>query len=304
MYTKFENRWYRLGQIKRVRVRRRKYKDTRDWKKYNNKLVREVELILDFPLNRRVKHGMGRPYEYSDSLMLAISALKTYFNLPFRQTEGLLRVMKKQLKLKKVPDYSTINRRFSKVEVPVRGDSKEPVVIAVDATGVKVTNRGEWMRENYGKRRKGYVKLHIAVDVRSKKVLSVKVTDEKKHDSTQLMPLIKDIGSGVKKVIGDGAYDARHIFNDLDKLGIQPAIRVRDNSVAKARGSLARKRTVVAYRKDPERWKEDNGYGQRWQCEAAFSSIKRRFGEFVRCIKPPSIEKEMLMKCFVYNLVV
>lgn len=298
------NKWYKPDSIRKVKVRRKKrYKDNRDWKQYNDKLVREVELILDFPLNKRVKHGIGHPYDYSNPLMLSISALKTYFNLPFRQTEGLCKAMKKQLNLKKVPDYSTINRRFSKVDVPIRADSKEPVVIAVDATGVKVTNRGEWMREHYKKRR-GYVKLHIAVDTKKKKVLSVRVTDDKKHDSTQMVPLIGDVDSKIEKVIGDGAYDSRDIFNHLDKLGINPVIRVRDNSVIKSRGCITRKRTVIAYRKDPDKWKKDNSYGQRWQAETAFSSIKRRFGEFVRCIKPMTIEKEMLMKCFVYNLVV
>lgn len=295
--------WQRLDKTRKVSVKRKKrYKDKRNWKEYNNKLVREVELILDFNLNRRVKHGVGHPYEYSNPLMLSISALKTYFNLPFRQTEGLCRAMKKVIKLKKVPDYSTVNRRYSKVDVPIRSDSKEPVVIAVDATGVKVTNRGEWMREHY-KKRKGYVKLHIAVDTKKKKVLSVRVTDERKHDSTQMLPLVNDIDN-VEKAIADGAYDSRRIFNHLNKKGIQPVIRVRDNAVAKSKGSLARKRTVIEYRKDPDKWKKDNAYGQRWQSEAAFSSIKRRFGEFVRCIKPPNIEKEMLMKCFVYNLVV
>lgn len=299
---KFENKWYRLDQIRRIKVsRKRRYKDNRNWKQYNKKLVREVELMLDFNPNRRVVHGIGHPYEYSNGFMLSISALKTYFNLPFRQTEGMVRAMKKQLKLRKVPDYSTINRRFSKVDVPVRA-SNEPVVIAVDATGVKVTNRGEWLREHY-KRRKGYIKLHIAVDVKKRKVLSVKVTDERKHDSTQMLPLIEGMNS-IKKVIADGAYDSREIFNRLSKRGIEPVIRIRNNSLAKSRGSMARKKAVVAYKNDAEKWKKDNSYGQRWQSESAFSSIKRRFGEFVRCIKLPSIEKELLLKCFVYNLVI
>lgn len=302
---KFENKWYSLGQARRIEAsRKRRYTDRRDWKKYNDKLVKEVEVVLDFPMNMRVRHGACRPYEYSDALMLSISALKTYFNLPFRQTEGLCRAMKKQLKLKRVPDYSTINRRFNEVDVPMRTDSKEPVVIAVDATGVKVTNRGEWMREHYGKKRRGYVKLHIAVDVKRKKVLSVRVTDEHRHDATQMIPLVGDVDSEIEKVVADGAYDARHLFDHLDKLGIRPVIRVRDNSAAKARGCMARKRTVIAYKNDPEKWKKDNAYGQRWQAESVFSSIKRRFGEFVRCVKPSGIEKEMLMKCFVYNLVV
>jgi hypothetical protein len=47
-------------------------------------------------------------------------------------------------------------------------------VIAVDSTGIKVTNRGEWMR----RKRKGYIKIHVAVDTRTKQVVSLEVSDE------------------------------------------------------------------------------------------------------------------------------
>jgi hypothetical protein len=38
----------------------------------------------------------------------------------------------------------------------------EEVVIAVDGTGIKVTNRAEWLR----RKRKGYIKIYVAVDIR------------------------------------------------------------------------------------------------------------------------------------------
>ncbi len=34
------------------------------------------------------KNKLGRPYVYSDALMLIILAVKEYFGLPYRQTEG------------------------------------------------------------------------------------------------------------------------------------------------------------------------------------------------------------------------
>jgi len=101
----------------------------------------------------------------------------------------------------KVPDYSTINRRIRNLTVPIDIVVDDDVVdesnnnnnnnnnniyeLAIDSTGYKVTNRGDWIREKWGKdkRRKGYVKLHIAVDVRSKKIISLEVTDESITDS-------------------------------------------------------------------------------------------------------------------------
>ena len=68
-----------------------------------------------------------------------------------------------------VPDYSTLNRRIRKLTIPVDIDASSRVYeLAIDSTGYKVSNRGDWIREKW-KRRKGYIKLHIAVDVKSKK---------------------------------------------------------------------------------------------------------------------------------------
>jgi len=52
------------------------------------------------------------------------------------------------------------------------------LIIALDITGIKVTNRGQWMREKWGIKTKGYLKIHIVINIKSKKILSIKVMDE------------------------------------------------------------------------------------------------------------------------------
>lgn len=47
------------------------------------------------------------------------------------------------------------------------------------------------MRKHYRKKRRGYIKLHIAIDVKKKKVLSVRATNEKRHNCTQMIPLVE-----------------------------------------------------------------------------------------------------------------
>ena len=49
------------------------------------------------------------------------------------------------------------------------------------------------MRDKWNIRKKGYLKIHIAVDVKSKKILSMKVTDEHVHDSKALPELVENI---------------------------------------------------------------------------------------------------------------
>ena len=76
-----------------------------------------------------------------------------------------------------VPDHSTLNRRIRKLTIPVDTSSNNIYELAIDSTGYKVSDRGDWIREKW-KKRKGYIKLRIAVDIKSKKIVNIEVTDE------------------------------------------------------------------------------------------------------------------------------
>ena len=70
------------------------------------------------------------------------------------------------------------------------------IIIAIDSTGIKVTNRGQWMNKKWNtniRTKKGYLKIHIAIDIRSKKILSMQVTDEHVHDGKVLPTLVDDL---------------------------------------------------------------------------------------------------------------
>ena len=85
---------------------------------------------------------------------------------------------------------------------------KDIITIAVDSTGIKVTNRGEWIREKWNNKnnnkRRGFIKIHIAVNVRTKKILSMEVTKEDVYDGKMLKKLVDNVVSennDVKKVL-------------------------------------------------------------------------------------------------------
>ncbi len=108
------------------------------------------------------------------------------------------------------------------------------VVIAIDSTGIKITNRGQWMGNKWKIKKKGYLKIHISIYVKSRKILSMmKVTDEHVHDSKVLPVLIHNIiklNKTVGKLFADGAYDSNNIFRCLVVNGILPCIKVRKNA--------------------------------------------------------------------------
>ena len=59
------------------------------------------------------------------------------------------------------------------------------IIIAADSTGIKITNRGQWMDEKWNVlNRKGYLRIDLAVNIKTKEILALEVTDEKVNDGT------------------------------------------------------------------------------------------------------------------------
>jgi hypothetical protein len=101
--------------------------------------------------------------------------------------------------------------------------------------------RSWWMRDKWNVKNKSkkYLKIHVAVNIKSKKILSIKVTDDgHAHDGKVLPELIENIikSNNVTVEIGklfvnDGAYDSNDIFRYLSAdNGILPCIKVRKSA--------------------------------------------------------------------------
>ncbi len=288
-----------------------------NWSEYNESLVKRGEVLFDtnFLSNWRAelkdmnKGKEGAKYLYPNSLILLLATIHAYL-LPYRQLEGFLKVISTHIKELKeeVPDYTTVWWRVVRVKVQELNPEVNPedtITIAVDSTGIKVTNRGEWIRDKWNKRR-GFIKIHVAVDIRTKHIVSMKVTKEDVSDGRMLKALVQQAASSsiitINKVIADGAYDSRDNFRYLDQIGIEPVIRVRKNSSTNANGCMPRKLVVIEQLRDMKRWKKKHGYGMRWIAESAFSSIKRTFGEHVASVKWNNIVNELLLKASIYNV--
>jgi len=156
--------------------------------------------------------------------------MRVYFHLPYRQTEGVVRAHANN-KVPTVPDYSTINRRLNKLDIKLNNRIGDDIVIVLDSTGIKVTNRGEWLPHKWNVR-KGYLKIHVAVDIKKKRIVSLEVSSEEVHDGSKLKVLVDRAmeNNNVKRIIADGAYDSNENFRFLCQNNIELAIMVRKNS--------------------------------------------------------------------------
>jgi hypothetical protein len=94
--------------------------------------------------------------------MLFLGTLRVVFSLPYRKLEGLARGLEKSIL---APDYSTLSLRIPNLvlspDLGYEPKDEEEVVVAVNGTGIKVSNRGEWMRRKRkglrGRDRKGII---------------------------------------------------------------------------------------------------------------------------------------------------
>lgn len=280
------------------------------WNEYNEKLVRRGEILISNDImsnwNKELaimnRNKKGRRYQFPDSFMEILGYVRTYFGLPYRQTEGLIRTYHNTIPY--VPDYTAIHKRINKLDIKenlIKAGNN--IVLAIDSTGIKVTNRGDWIRHKWDHKRKGFLKIHVGVDVSTKQILALKITDEHSHDSKHLRYLVRESSKRGKiiKLLGDGAYDSREIFSYLDDQNIIPAIKVRRNSIPKSRGCYPRKKAVTEQLTDYKRWCTSVSYGKRWIVESVFSSIKRMFGEEVRSKNRHNMIQELMLKISLYN---
>ena len=291
-----------------------------NWSEYNESLVKRGEMLFDSgflqnwraELKKMNKGKEGPHYRYPNSLISLLAIVHAYL-LPYRQLEGFLRMMSIHIKKLKevVPDFTTIWWRVERMKInldPNINPEKNDIVIAVDSTGIKVTNRGEWILDkwkNKKRMRKGFIKIHVAVDIKTKKIVSMSVTKEDVYDGKMLKELVDDVSKkhSIKKVLADGSYDSKDNFRYLDRLNIVPVIKVRKNSSVKNNTiCIPRKLSVIQQLDDIKRWKKRHGYGMRWMAESAFSSIKRTFGEHVSSAKWNNIVNELMLKASIYNL--
>lgn len=297
----------------------KKFEDKRNWKEYNEELVRRGELCLsleflenwDNELDKMNEGKKGAPFSYPEQFVTFMAFVYSIFHMPYRQLEGFLRKLSDLVSRDIAADYTTLFKRIAKMKINLPetiSEKGDDVIIAVDASGVKVTNRGEWMREKWRVHR-GWIKAHIAVDIKTKETLAIEITDETVSDSDKFGDLINQTeqnieGKKIERVLGDGGYDDKECFNTLDEKKIESGIKTRINASTRSRGSSYRAK-CVRERKELggyKGWRDKYEYGKRWIAESVLSAVKRIFGETVRATSIIGMFREAKMKLMCYNI--
>ncbi len=119
---------------------------------------------MESNLERMNKNKKGKPFTFHNSFILAINHMRLCFHLLYRPTEGVIKTTGKSLPSHS--SYGHICKRINKLNIESNCSSNsniddDYIIIAVDSTGIKVTNRDQWIPYKWGSRKKGYLKFML-----------------------------------------------------------------------------------------------------------------------------------------------
>jgi Transposase DDE domain len=292
-----------------------------NWKAYNESLKArgEITLYLSPEVLRELKNMSKKKVvgerQYSDSLIEMCLSVHVIYGLALRQTQGFVESLLKLMGYKNaiVPDYSTICRRQGGILVNIsrRFEGNEKIHMALDSTGLKVYGEGEWKVRQHGcSKRRTWMKLHIAIDVKTQEIIEVKLTDNTIHDADAAVAMLADKVEKLASFRGDGAYDKSKL---REKLGAEVVhiIPPPENAVVQ-KSSLKKplpvyleqrnKAVEILETQERSQWKKDIGYHERSLNETVMFRYKTAFGGRLQARKWENQVTETLLKCKILNL--
>lgn len=250
------------------------------------------EALAGWAAPRRKTRG-GQPL-YSDLAIETTLMLGMVFGLRLRQTEGLLSSVFDMMALDlPVPDHTTLSRRARTWKPSARSNGRQhvadgPIHVLVDSTGLQIYGAGQWVEEKHGtKSRRGWRKLHLAVDADSGEIIAYSLTDHEMGDASQLEPLLDQIDDEIGQLTADGAYDGAPTYDAVlrHSAGAKIVVPPRSNAVERpnAQACCQRDDHIASMQADGRlKWQTSTGYGKRALVETAMSRYKGVIGPRVR----------------------
>lgn len=251
----------------------------------------------------------GRTRKYSDIAILLCLTIRKVYHLALRQCQGFVESYFNLLGVAlPVPDYTTLCRRASSLEVPLKGmDTSKITDIAVDGTGLKVYGEGEWKVRKYGTgKRRRWMKLHLAIDINTQQIEAAELTTNALDDAHAVKPLLNAISKTkkIKGFRGDGAYDKIKVRRQLTEMNIDQIIPPKYN----ARKSNGRAEFLVRDQvmdtinvTSREQWKQESTYHKRSLAETAMYRYKHIIGSNLQCREQKYQATEVQIGCLILN---
>ena len=225
---------------------------------------------------------------YSDLAIEMVLMLRTVFHLALRQAEAFAGSVLRLLGLDlRSPDHTTLSRRSGEFA------TRRPSVIArarhlvVDSTGLKLFGQGEWNAERYGRHRRSWRKLHLAIDADTGEIVANALTENDADDIGEVSGLLEQVDGKIASFIADGAYDGEPVYQAVVRQQHDPPPNVvippRASAVLSTDGQSQRDQHIqIIAEKGRMGWQKATGYGRRSLVETAIGRYKHLIGSTLR----------------------
>ena len=283
----------------------------KNWSAYNKSLCQRGNLTLY--LSEDACKGWyadpepchGAEVIYSNACMEVCLLVKTFFKLPYRQTQGFLQSILALMGEDdlQVPSYTQMSRRAKKLDIePYLAQPGK--VIAFDSTGLKISGEGEWKVKKHGSEgRRQWKKLHIGCDPATGYIHCHVLTGNEEDDGSQLEPMLEQVDtSGVEESLGDGGYDHEKCWSACIDRGIFPVIPPRSNAVEWEEDHPRTQAVRFMHEHGIKEWKKQSGYHRRSLAETQMQRIKGSFGGSLYSKRDDTQRTETAVKIKLINI--
>lgn len=290
-----------------------------NWSQYNQSLKQRGSLEIWISKDTediwyeqdRVNDGNGNPKEYTDKSIILSYELKLCFKQPLRQLEGFINSLFKLSGLSiNCPDYSTLSRRCSALSLKMpkiykkSKDTTKEKVITLDSSGLKQYGKDEWHQEKHKvSPRRIWRKIHLAVD-ENHMIKATLLTAKSTHDAEVVPELLEQIGETADRYIGDGAYDTKNVYKEIEKHNKNAKIVIppRDNAVSSEHWHPERSKSLdIIEAKGKGAWCKMRKYGMQNYAELAIQRYKRIIGNKMHSRDLDSQKNEAIIAASILN---
>ena len=169
-------------------------------------------------------------------------------------------------------------------------------ILAIDGTGMSRTLPSPYY---YRRIDKPYpveipLKLSIAIDTKTKKILALRMRAKRSHDIKDAKYLLER-SPQTKWLVADKAYDAEWLHEYCKEKGISVCIPIREYGKSRTwKRSLRRRNQINLHHKR---------YGRREMIESTFKAIKTKFGASIASHKISAQRAEAYCRAIAHNII-
>ena len=290
-----------------------------DFERYDDVAIHGLRLAMEairrhadeFPYWQRRKR-VGRPGT-DERTLLIVFMLQQLLGLTFRETEGVLALVKGYYTIEHVPDHSTMSRKLSSMRWSTLLDrffehlitplpEREAVVIT-DATGYSGRKRA-WRATKHAQRAtEDWTKAHVTIEMDRFVILSFRLTRSNVHESQVFEAVWDALPDNVVPIrsLADSAYMGDDCLAVARRHGATPLHKIKKNSKNREEPETFYEKLVNFAHHWPNRFAALTA--KRSHVETVFSMVDSLLGYRLRCRTRRGRRNEVRVKYCLFDMI-